>query len=81
MFYKNIFNYIIIVFLVCYILVSYLEPNIIFNHDLGILRPFGVGYDNTTILPLWLVSILLAIFSYIFMVYLNHIMYNNVFIQ
>jgi len=71
----------IILFLVCYGLITYFKPNIIFNNDLGILRHFGVGYDNTTILPLWLVSILLAIFCYIFMVYLNHIMYNNVFIQ
>jgi len=79
MFNKHPFTCIIFLYLILYILINYFSPNIIFNND--IVRPFGVGYVNTTILPLWLVSILLAIFSYIFVIYLNHLFYNNVFIK
>jgi len=81
MFNKHAFSCIIFLYLILYILINYFSPNIIFNNDINILRPFGVGYGNTTILPLWLVSILLAIFSYIFVIYLNHLFYNNVFIK
>jgi hypothetical protein len=44
------------------------------------LRPFGVGYKNTTILPLWLASILLAIFSYFVVLYVIHLRYQTIFI-
>lgn len=52
-----------------------------FDNEQGITRPFGVGYHHSTIMPLWLCSILLAIFSYFIIIYVLHIRYNNVFIQ
>ena len=68
----------IIIFLVCYILVSYLQL-ILFLIMIRNIKTIWRGYDNTTIL-LWF-KYFISYFSYIFMVYLNHIMYNNVFIQ
>ena len=47
----------------------------------GSFRQFGVGYKNTTILPLWLISIILAIISYFIVLYLFHLRYNTLFIK
>lgn len=30
----------------------------------GAYRPFGIGYKHKTVIPIWIVAILLAIFSY-----------------
>jgi len=40
-----------------------MEPNFIYNND-GSLRQFGVGFKKRTVIPLWLISIILAILSY-----------------
>jgi len=78
---KESFTLIIILYLIMYGMLAYYKPNFIFDNEQGILRQFGVGYSNTTILPLWMSSILLAVFSYFIIIYLRHIKYNNVFIQ
>jgi hypothetical protein len=31
----------------------------------GGFRPFGVGYKHKTVVPIWIVAIILAIFSYL----------------
>ena len=36
----------------------------LYNND-GSIREFGVGYKNKTILPVWFLSIILGILSYI----------------
>lgn len=77
---KEVFFYILFIYLILYILINILKPNLIFDNEKNTLRPFGVGYKHTTIFPLWLVSILLGIFSYFLIIYLNHLKYNNVFI-
>jgi len=78
---KDSFTIIVIVYLLLYILLTYFKPNFIFDNENEILRQFGVGYNNTTIMPLWLCSIILAIFSYFIIIYLLHLKYNNIFIQ
>lgn len=78
---KDSFTIIVIVYLLLYILLTYFKPNFIFDNENEILRQFGVGYNNTTIMPLWLCSIVLAIFSYFIIIYLLHLKYNNIFIQ
>jgi hypothetical protein len=45
-----------------------LKPTIMYNEDGG-FRPFGVGYRHKTVVPIWLVSILVAIFSYLGVLY------------
>jgi hypothetical protein len=33
--------------------------------DKGAFRPFGLGYLHKTVIPVWMIAILLAIFSYL----------------
>ena len=65
---NNNINITIILFLVVFILFIYLKPSIIFNKN-GLLRNFGLGKSNTTILPLWLFVIIIAIIIYIGVLY------------
>lgn len=78
---KDTFTLIVILYLILYGLLTFLKPNFLFDNENDLLRPFGVGYNNTTIMPLWLCSILLAIFSYFIILYILHLRYNNLFIQ
>jgi hypothetical protein len=64
----------IFLFVSLYSIINIIQPNAIYNHQQNSLRPFGVGYKNTTILSLWLVSILLAILSYFIVIYYFNIM-------
>jgi len=59
----------IFLFVLLYSIVNIVQPSFIYNHQQKSLRPFGVGYKNTTVLSLWLVSILLAIISYFIVIY------------
>ena len=78
---KDSFTIIVILYLILYVILTYVRPNFIFDNENGVLRQFGVGYNNTTIIPLWLCSILLAIFSYFIIIYILHLKYNSIFIQ
>ncbi len=57
----------IIVFLISMALVHTVKPKLVYD-DAGGFRHFGVGYRNKTIIPIWLVSIILAILSYLFII-------------
>jgi len=58
----------IILFICIYFIIQYDKPLFIYNTD-GTLKQFGVGYKKKTILPVWLLAIVLAIFCYIFVKY------------
>ena len=53
----------IILFLTIFGFIQLIQPSFLYNND-GSLRDFGVGYKNKTILPLWLLAIILGILSY-----------------
>lgn len=36
----------------------------------GAYRPFGVGFKHKTVVPIWLISIVLAILSYTFVLFI-----------
>lgn len=55
----------IILFLFIFITVNRWKPAIMYNQN-GELRPFGIGYTNKTIIPVWLFSIILAILCYLY---------------
>jgi hypothetical protein len=57
-------NVAILLFLVVFSILHFLKPKIIYN-DEGGFRPFGVGYRHKTVIPIWGVAIILAIFSYL----------------
>ena len=58
----------IILFLVIFIIIYMLKPAFLFLPD-GSLREFGIGYKNKTILPIWLLSLILGIVSYLIVMF------------
>jgi len=64
---QNITSVSILVFTIIFIVIQFAEPNFLYNK--GKLRQFGIGTKQKTILPIWLLSMILAIFSYLFVLY------------
>lgn len=60
---KNLALVSILLFLIIFGIIQFINPSFLYNND-GSLRQFGVGYRNKTILPIWLLSIILGIISY-----------------
>jgi hypothetical protein len=56
-------------FLAVFIALHIFEPSIIFDETTGEYRQFGVGYRHKTILPIWFVVLLVALFSYLAVTY------------
>lgn len=44
------------------------QPKFIYNYD-GSLKVFGIGYKMKTVFPLWIISIILAILCYVFVMF------------
>ena len=65
---NNITTTSIIIFILLFALVQHLEPSFLYNKD-GTLKQFGLGRKSRTVLPVWLVTMILAIFSYLFVLY------------
>jgi len=65
---KHINSFAIFVFLIAFTLLNYTQPGFLYNKD-GSLRSFGLGHKRKTILPVWLLSIVLGILSYLFVLY------------
>lgn len=74
--FDNIIKYSILFYILLLFIIFLIKPRFIFNKD-GDVKSFGTDYnDNTTILPLWLVCILLAIISYYIILFLVMIKNN-----
>lgn len=58
----------IFLFLVIFTIIQLSHPAFLYNSD-GSIKEFGVGYKNKTILPIWLLSIILGILCYVFALY------------
>ena len=58
----------IILFIIIFSMIQLSKPAFLYNTD-GSIREFGVGYKNKTILPIWLLSIVLGIVCYLIVVY------------
>lgn len=56
------------IYLVCFFAIHFIKPSFIYNKD-GSFREFGVGYRHKTVIPIWLVSIVFGIFSYLGVLY------------
>lgn len=57
----------ICIFLIIFSFIQVIKPTILYNKN-GSLRDFGIGYKQKTVTPLWLITILIAILSYFFVV-------------
>ena len=58
----------IILYLISYSVITLMKPGFLYNND-GSLREFGVGFRSKTVVPVWLLSITLAILSYFIILY------------
>ena len=58
----------IILFLFIFGSIQMIKPLCFYNKD-GSIRHFGVGYKNKTILPIWLLSIVLGILCYLIVLF------------
>jgi hypothetical protein len=67
---SNRLVYSILLFLVLFSIVHFLKPGLIYNEQGG-FRQFGIGYKHKTVVPIWTISIVLAIACYLFLFYLE----------
>jgi len=58
----------IIIFVLMFGIIIMIKPAFLYNKD-GSIREFGIGYKNKTILPIWLLSLILGIFSYLMVMF------------
>ena len=58
----------IILFVFIFTIIQMMKPACFYNKD-GSIREFGVGYKNKTILPIWLLSLVLGILCYLAVLY------------
>lgn len=58
----------IVIFFMVYCYLNYLKPAFLYNKN-GTLREFGVGFKKKTVVPLWLITIFIAIMSYFSVLY------------
>ena len=65
---KNITSVSIILFIVIFSIIQLIKPLFLYNSN-GSIREFGIGYRNKTILPLWLLAIVLGILCYLLILY------------
>ena len=55
----------ILLFLFLFGVFHWIQPSFSYLSN-GAFRPFGVGFRNKTVIPAWIVAIILAILSYVF---------------
>lgn len=67
---NNLAGAAILLYVVVFMLVQYMNPSFLYNED-GSLREFGIGYSSKTVLPIWLVAIILGILSYLTVYYIS----------
>jgi hypothetical protein len=65
---QNITSVSIVLFVALFIIIQIAKPSIIYGED-GSLRHFGLASRKKTVLPIWLVTIFLAILCYLFILY------------
>lgn len=69
---ENIVLISVVLFVILFAGIQFSKPKFLYNTD-GSVREFGVGYRNKTILPVWLLSIIMGILCYLsVMFYVAH---------
>jgi hypothetical protein len=69
----NKLNISIFIFLIVFYLIHLCKPGLMYNQD-GSFRQFGIGYRNKTILPIWIIAVVVAIFSYLAVLYYVYVL-------
>jgi sterol desaturase/sphingolipid hydroxylase (fatty acid hydroxylase superfamily) len=65
---QNITSVSIVLFVILFTFIQIVKPSIIYDKD-GSLRQFGLASRKKTVLPIWLITIFLAILCYLFIMY------------
>jgi hypothetical protein len=65
---ENITLIAVILFVIIFGTIQMMKPACFYNRD-GSIREFGIGYRNKTILPIWLLSLVLGILCYLAVLY------------
>ena len=65
---ENITLVSIFLFVIIFGTIQMMKPACFYNKD-GSIREFGIGYRNKTILPIWLLSLLLGILCFLAVLY------------
>ena len=65
---ENITVAAVVLFIIIFGTIQMMKPTCFYNQD-GSIREFGVGYKNKTILPIWLLSLVLGIMCYLAVMY------------
>tara|TARA_X000000368_G_C22864300_1_gene637994 strand:+ start:69 stop:299 length:231 start_codon:yes stop_codon:yes gene_type:complete len=65
---KHIISFSVLLFVAIYLILNNVKPSFLYTNE-GTLRPFGLGYKNKTVIPLWLIAIISAILSYTMVLY------------
>lgn len=65
---RNITAVSVFIFIGIFFIVMSFRPRFIYDKD-GSFRQFGLGSRNKTVIPVWLVTIILAFISYLFVLY------------
>ena len=65
---ENITFVAIILFIIIFGSIQVMKPACFYNRN-GSIREFGIGYRNKTILPIWLLSLVLGIVCYLGLLY------------
>ena len=58
----------IIIYIAVFCTIQWIKPSFLYNED-GSLKTFGLGVRQKTVIPIWLITMILAIFSYLFVLY------------
>ena len=66
---QNKVNVAIVLFLIMFSIFHFFNPGFAYNNEGG-FRPFGLGFRNKTVVPVWIIAILFAIMSYLFVLFL-----------
>ena len=69
---ENITLVSIVLFIIIFGTIQLMKPACFYNRD-GSIREFGIGYKNKTILPIWLLSLVLGILCYLSVMYYVHL--------
>lgn len=72
---NNVIHFSIILYIFTIVTLWIVKPRLIFNEH-NKLKEFGIGRYNKTILPFWLVVILVSILSYFLMLVLKTLVKN-----
>jgi uncharacterized membrane protein YidH (DUF202 family) len=65
---ENITLIAVTLFIIIFGIIQMIKPACFYNRD-GSIREFGIGYRNKTILPIWLLSLVLGILCYLAVLY------------